>query len=241
MLSHNQIKLIRSLKQKKSRQSHRLFVVEGLKSIEEFSHSNYLIKEIYTVDANIADKLGAFLISTKQMSQISFLKTPNVVLALIEIPLPEKFKENGLLLALDDVSDPGNLGTIIRLCDWFGVAHLICSENTVDCYNEKVVQASMGSLSRVRVHYLDLAQFIKQYNGKVFGAFMDGEVIYKQSLPENAIVIMGNEGRGVSNDIEKLVQEKVSIPQFGYGKPVESLNVATATAIILNEFRRSAY
>jgi TrmH family RNA methyltransferase len=241
MLSHNQIKLIRSLKQKKWRQSHRLFVVEGLKGLVEFKNSNYVIKEIYTVDAKIAEQFNAILISEKQLAQISFLKTPNTVLALVEIPIDIAIDEQGLILALDHISDPGNLGTIIRLCDWFGVSHLICSENTVDCYNEKVVQASMGSLSRVQVHYLNLAEFIKQYEGQVFGTFMSGEVIYKQSLPENGLIVMGNEGQGISEEIELLTHAKVSIPQFGSGKPVESLNVATATAIILSEFRRAVY
>lgn len=241
MLSHNQIKLIRSLKQKKWRQIHRLFVVEGLKSVEEFKRSNFHVREIYTVDINTAKNIGGLLISEKQMSQISFLKTPSTVLALIEIPTQTNFNENGLLLGLDNVSDPGNLGTIIRLCDWFGVRDLICSENTVDCYNDKVVQASMGSLSRVNIHYVNLTEFIQHYKGKVYGAFMDGEVIYKLQLLENSLIVMGNEGNGISNEIEQLIHAKVSIPQFGQNKKVESLNVATATAIILNEFRRAAY
>lgn len=241
MLSHNQIKLIRSLKQKKWRQIHRLFVVEGLKSVEEFKRSNFHVKEIYTVDINTAKNIGGLLISEKQMSQISFLKTPSTVLALIEIPTQTNFNENRLLLGLDKVSDPGNLGTIIRLCDWFGVRDLICSENTVDCFNDKVVQASMGSLSRVNVHYVNLTKFIHRYKGKVYGAFMDGEVIYRLQLPKNGLIVMGNEGKGISKDIEQLIQTKVSIPQFGIDKQVESLNVATATAIILNEFRRATY
>lgn len=241
MLSHNQIKLIKSLKQKKWRQEHKLFVVEGTKSVEEFKKSHYHIREIYTVDPDVATAMKALLISAKQMSQISFLKTPSTVLALVEIPNQTHFNNNGLLLGLDDASDPGNLGTIIRLCDWFGIHHLICSENTVDCYNEKVVQASMGSLSRVNVHYVNLVEFIKHYSGIVFGAFMDGEVIYGLQLPENGLIIMGNEGKGISREIEQLIETKISIPQFTEDKQVESLNVATATAIILNEFRRANY
>lgn len=241
MLSHNQIKLIKSLKQKKSRHIHRLFVVEGVKSIEEFRTSNYCLKEIYTTDAQLASQWQATVITTKQMSQISFLKTSNIVLALVEIPLPTAVNLDGLLVALDGVSDPGNMGTIIRLCDWFGVEDLVCSFQTVDCYNEKVVQASMGSLSRVNVHYTDLEQFIHQYPEKVYGTFMNGESIYNQVLPKSGLIVMGNEGQGISKPIEQGVDIKISIPQFNKTNPTESLNVATATAIILNEFRRIAY
>ena len=145
--------------------------------------------------------------------------------------------EKGLILALDDVRDPGNLGTIIRLCDWFGIEQLVCSNETVDCYNPKVVQATMGSLTRVKVLYTDLNQFIAETSLPTFGTFMDGESIYKASLPGEGVIIMGNEANGISKDIQDLVHSKIGIPRFGNLKATESLNVAAATAIILSAFR----
>lgn len=238
MLSHNQIKLIKSLGQKKYRQQHGLFVVEGLKSISEFINSVFSIKSIFTTDSKFALQHNAVVVSEKQMAQISFLKSPNKALAIIEIPKPKAIDVSKLIVALDGVSDPGNLGTIIRLCDWFGVEDLICAPNTVDCYNEKVVQASMGSLSRVNVSYVDLESFLSSYRYPIIGTFMNAASIYKVTLPEQALVIMGNEGNGISKVIETFVTSRISIPQFGQQQPTESLNVATAFAIVLNEFRR---
>ena len=143
-------------------------------------------------------------------------------------------------MALDDVRDPGNLGTIIRLCDWFGVKDLVCSNASVDCYNSKVVQATMGSLTRVNVSYLDLEVFLKAHKNDVFGAFMDGKNVYKQSLPDKGVIVFGNEANGISATIETLVNTKISIPRFGTLQATESLNVATATAILLSEFKRGS-
>lgn len=241
MLSHNQIKLIKSLKQKKFRIQHSLFVVEGMKSIAEFIHSNYQVEHLFTTDAEFAEANAGIQISDKQLVQLSYLKSPNKALALVRIPKPKKVNVSKLIVALDAVSDPGNLGTIIRLCDWFGIEDLVCSLHTVDCYNEKVVQASMGSLSRVNVTYTDLMAFLTTYPHQIFGTFMDGNTIYMTQLPETAIIIMGNEANGISEEIEKLITSKISIPQFGANQPTESLNVATATAIVLNEFRRTTY
>lgn len=145
---------------------------------------------------------------------------------------------NSLKVALDAIRDPGNLGTIIRLCDWFGITQLICSTDTVDCYNPKVVQASMGSLARVEVEYVDLKDYLSNTKLPVYGAFMDGESIYKESLPQEGILVMGNEANGVHPEIEALVNKRISIPRFGELQETESLNVATATAIILSEFKR---
>ena len=141
-------------------------------------------------------------------------------------------------MALDDVRDPGNMGTIIRLCDWFGVRQLVCSENTVDCFNPKVLQATMGSITRVNIVYTDLLQFIKSSELSVYGTFMDGENVHVTKMPEKGILVMGNEANGISKEIADLVNHKITIPQFG-GQKTESLNVATATAIFLNEIRRS--
>jgi len=159
-------------------------------------------------------------------------------LALFKIAVPKPIDESKLIVSLDDIRDPGNLGTIIRLCDWFGVRDLVCSHSTVDCYNAKVVQATMGSLTRVNINYLDLEAFLKQTKLQKIGAFMDAKNVYKESLPENGILILGNEANGISSSIEKLVDEKITIPRFGNIKATESLNVATATSILLSEFKR---
>ena len=147
-------------------------------------------------------------------------------------------KLEGLILALDSIRDPGNLGTIIRLCDWFGIETLLCSEETVDVYNPKVVQATMGSISRVKVVYCNLEIELKKAKIPVFGTFMDGKSVYSENLPKEGIIVMGNEANGISSSIEKIVSERISIPRFGNLQLTESLNVATATAIILNEFKR---
>ncbi len=239
MLSKNQIKLIKSLAQKKYRQQLGLFMVEGIKGIYEFLNSDFELHALYTAQ-NIfkvhSDKL--FNISEDELKKISSLKNPNTALAIFKIPQPKDVDTNSLIVALDAIRDPGNLGTIIRLCDWYGIKDLVCSNNTVDCFNPKVVQATMGSLTRVNVTYLDLEQFISDYNDTVVGTFMDGENIYRSELPDTGIVILGNEANGISESIGRHVNRKITIPQFGTHKKTESLNVATATAIVLSEFRR---
>ena len=159
-------------------------------------------------------------------------------MAVFKIPKAKEMVEKGLIVALDDVRDPGNLGTIIRLCDWFGIETLFCSEESVDIYNPKVVQATMGSISRVNVVYGNLETFLSQTKLPVFGTFMDGKNIYQEELPKEGIIIMGNEANGISTSVEKLVSERIAIPRFGNLQVTESLNVATATAIILSEFKR---
>lgn len=153
------------------------------------------------------------------------------------MPEPKKINEQSIILALDKIRDPGNLGTIIRLCDWFGITDLVCSEDTVDLYNPKVLQATMGSITRVNVSYVDLNEFLSQTKLPIFGTFMNETNIYKTQLPQDGIIVMGNEANGISTEIEPLITDKITIPRFG--NPTESLNVATATAIILSEFRRS--
>ena len=172
------------------------------------------------------------------MQKISSLKTPNKVLGLFVIPDEKPLQENGISIALDAVNDPGNLGTIIRLCDWFGVSQLLCSKDTVDCYNQKVVQASMGSLTRISIKYIDLEAYLKETKRPTFIADMDGENVYKTTLPKEAVLIMGNEANGVSDELKLLIKNNISIPRFGEIQETESLNVATATAILLSEFKR---
>ncbi len=237
MLSKQDIKLIKSLNQKKFRQQHGLFCVEGIKSIQEFLDSHFELHQLYTTDAAFSS--GYEIITATELQKISSLKSPNKALAVFKIPKNQQSASEGLILMLDDVRDPGNLGTIIRLCDWYGIKDLVCSATTVDCYNPKVVQATMGSLTRVRVSYVDLKAYLEGSNEPVFGTFMDGDTIYAQTLPQNGIVIMGNEANGISKDIEALVTKKLSIPRFGSLQATESLNVATATAIVLSEFKRA--
>ena len=239
MLTKNQIKLIVSLSQKKERLKQRLFLVEGKKTVDEFLKSQYTLHHIYGLTNDFQCKPEKFsLISDAQLKKISGLTTPQQVVAVFEMPLPTLVSLDKLVLALDTVRDPGNLGTIIRLCDWFGIEHLVCSETTVDCHNPKVVQATMGSLTRVNVVYLNLEEFLRDSEVSKFGAFMDGENIYKSSLPETGILIMGNEANGISSEIEALIEHRMSIPSFSSHQSTESLNVATATAILLSEFKR---
>lgn len=239
MLSKNQIKLIKQLEKKKFRKKHHLFFAEGLKTVKELLASDHELAMLYaTADILYTPENRCTLISEQELKKISQLKTPQLVLGVFKIPEPSLNPQTTLSLALDGVRDPGNLGTIIRLCDWFGIEQLVCSPDTVDCYNPKTVQATMGSLARVNVIYTDLERYLIDADHPIYGAFMDGERIYEMSLPENGIIVMGNEANGISPAIESLVQHKTAIPQFGAEQATESLNVATATAIILSEFRR---
>ena len=238
MLSKSQIKLITSLKQKKYRQQHGFFVVEGVKTIKELLQSHLQLHALYTIETFNIDAKDEILITENDLKRISFLTTPNKALAVFKIPEAKAINNNGLIVALDAVRDPGNLGTIIRLCDWFGVTDLVCSKETVDCFNPKVIQATMGSITRVNISYIDLEVFLKESKVSVFGAFMDGKNVYKEQLPETGVLVMGNEANGVSKEVEAIISEKISIPRFGDTQVTESLNVATATAILLSEFRR---
>jgi|TARA_B100000795_G_scaffold112346_1_gene83119 TrmH family RNA methyltransferase len=239
-ISKNQLKLITSLSQKKYRQKHDLFIAEGIKVLNELLNSTFEIETLFCTDdfeTTISEK-KVVRISETELKKVSTLKSPNKALGVFKIPKEKAVKNSGLTIALDAINDPGNLGTIIRLCDWFGVTQLVCSKDTVDCYNQKVVQASMGSLTRVSIHYTDLENYITKSNLDTFIADMDGENVYKTKLPKEGILIMGNEANGVSEEIKSLLQYKISIPRFGETQETESLNVATATAILLSEFKR---
>ena len=239
MVTKHQIKLIKSLTQKKYRQQLRLFAVEGIKGIEEFLDSDFKLQYLYTTKPIFnAPKHLIVEITDAELKKISSLKNPNIALAVFHIPKAEAIKKDELIVALDDVRDPGNLGTIVRLCDWYGVKDLVCSANTVDCYNPKVVQATMGSLTRVNITYMNLNEFILSSETPVFGTFMKGENIHNAKLPKSGIVVMGNEANGISDSIKEQVVRKLTIPQYGENQKTESLNVANATAIILSEFRR---
>ena len=239
MLSKSQIKLIKSLSHKKYRQRENLFIAEGIKVIQEFLDTGLQLHLLITSGEFFQPEVSPrVVVSEAELQKISLLTTPQRAVALFEIPEAAVPSEKGLQVVLDQVRDPGNLGTIIRLCDWFGVTDLICSPDTVDCFNPKVVQASMGSLARVKVHYRDLAEFLKHQKRPVFGTFLDGEDIYKEVLPADGILVMGNEANGITPGTEAYITKRLTIPQFGDKRETESLNVATATAIVLSEFRR---
>ena len=240
-ISKNQLKLITSLSQKKYRQKNSLFIAEGIKVVNELLNSSFQVDILFATDdfetTISSDKIVR--VSEKDLQKISNLKSPNKVLGLFKIPDEKPLQQKGLTIVLDAINDPGNLGTIIRLCDWFGVTQLICSKDTVDCYNAKVVQASMGSLTRISIQYIALENYFQETNLPTFIADMNGENVYKSTLPKEAILVMGNEANGVSDEIRALIKNKISIPKFGETQETESLNVATATAILLSEFKRS--
>ena len=237
-LSKNHIKLITSLSQKKYRQKHKLFVVEGVKVVQEFLNSSYELDIVFSSDTDFSSTDKFIEVTDQELKKISSLKNPNKVLAIFKIPNQINPIMGGLILALDSINDPGNLGTIIRLCDWFGIEQLVCSNETVDCFNSKVVQASMGSLTRVAVSYLDLKKYLQNASVPIFIADMDGLNVYKTKLPDSAVLVLGNEANGISDEIKQLVTTKITIPRYGAFQQTESLNVATASAILLSEFRR---
>ncbi|MBZ9626566.1 RNA methyltransferase [Psychroflexus sp. CAK57W] len=241
MLSKNQIKLINSLNKKKHRLEHGLFVTEGVKVIKEFLKSSFTLRALYSVaDIFHIEEGESHIISEKELQKISNLKTPQTALAVFEIPKSHQSTgENGITLVLDGIRDPGNLGTIIRMCDWFGVEQLVCSQDTVDCFNPKVVQATMGSLTRVRMRYTDLNTYLSDSSSHIYGAYMTGTDVYTATLEtKNAIIVLGNEANGISSSIQSHIDERISIPSYGKTQGAESLNVAMAGAILLSEFKR---
>jgi len=242
MISKNQQKLIQSLKLKKNRIKTSLFVAEGKKVVIELINSSIELNSLYCLPAftneiNVKKDLITE-INEKELEKISNLKNANQVVALFEIPKFNKNSiNNSLTLALDDIRDPGNLGTIIRLADWFGISTIFCSTNTVDAFNPKVIMATMGSISRVEIIYCDLIEKISEIDKPIYGAFLEGENIYRTSKIDDAILVIGNESNGISAELERLITNRITIPQFGSLQETESLNAAVATGIILSEFK----
>lgn len=245
MLSKAQISLITSLQNKKFRTQHKLFVVEGIKSIMEFVQSTYNVQKIYATSQAIA-KLGKIdqnikleEITENEFSKISTLKNPQGALALVELPQEDRLDRSSLKgkhsIVLDDVQDPGNLGTIIRTAEWFGIKDIICSIGTVDAYNPKVVQATMGSLARVHIYYVDIENFIVENTLPTYGALLNGQSIYETSFGNEGLIIMGNEGNGIRKNLLPKIDKAVTIPRIG---EAESLNVAIATTIFCSELTR---
>lgn len=239
MVVKSELKLIKSLQQKKYRNEHGLFVVEGKKTLEELLESSIEAYKLYASDSNAlsSGSIQPIKISNQELRQISSLKNPNGFLGVFHIPKVVETVATDWILMLDGVQDPGNLGTIIRLCDWFGIPTLICSTDTVDCYNPKVLQATMGSIARVHVQYKSLEPFLEHTKLPVYGTFMDGANVHTAQLPKKGIMVMGNEGKGISEAIAKRCTHRLGIPQFGKAT-TESLNVASATAILLHEIRK---
>lgn len=240
-LSKGKIKLIASLDKKKYRKQHGLFIAEGVKVVNELLKSDLKISSMFCTtdfEHSVADNCVEE-ISEKELKKISTLKSPNKVLAIFEIPKAVLLAENGIILALDSINDPGNLGTIIRLCDWFGIRQIMCSMDTVDCFNQKVIQATMGSITRVSLNYVDLVSYLSDVTIPVFAADMHGDNVYNSKLPSAAVLVMGNEANGISSQVAGAISNFLTIPRFGESQQTESLNVATATAILLSEFKRS--
>ena len=239
MLTKNDIKLIKSLKYRKHRVENNLFVIEGLKIINEFINSDWEVKKIFLAnDTDLKTNLNLNYISNSDLKRISFLKSPNKVLALVKIPKLIKNIKGKLIIALDGVQDPGNLGSIIRLADWFGVSNILCSKNCVDVYNPKVVQSSMGSILRVSVNYVDLIKEIQNLSKyKLFSSVLDGRNINDIDINGNSIILFGNESKGISEELISLSENKISIPKLSSSK-IDSLNVSNACAIVLNNFIR---
>ena len=237
MLSKNQVKLIQKLHHKKYRNELNLFIVEGKKSINEFLQAGYPPQLLIGTEAfttNVPQHLITS-VSKDELRKVSTLQNPDEGLAVFQQPKHKGILQEGVIVALDNVQDPGNLGTIIRLCDWFGVETLLCNTQTVDCYNPKVVQASMGSLTRVAVHYLNLAAFLTTTALPVYTMDLEGENLYTATFPKDCILILGNEANGISSEVRALSNEVITIPRFSQHQRTESLNVAMAGAIILSE------
>ena len=236
MISKNQIKFVRQLEQKKYRKKEGLFVAEGPKVVGDLLRAGFKAHTIFATSEWNSQGLSFQEVSEEELRRVSFLQHPQRILALFFMPSKSIPALSCLSLALDDVQDPGNLGTIIRIADWFGIDTIYCSENTVDAWSPKVVQATMGSIARVNIVYTDLQELISKAQVPVYGTLLDGQDIYSQELSKEGIIVMGNEGNGISPEIRQLINRRLLIPQFHEGP--ESLNVAIATAITCSEFRR---
>lgn len=247
MLSKNKIKFIRSLEMKKNRKENGVFLAEGNKLVSELSahfKCKLLVATSQWLDSNRninADETIA--VEKEELSRASLLKTPQDVLAVFEKPRYEASDDDPkkeLCLALDDIQDPGNLGTIIRIADWFGIKNIYCSHGTADAFSPKTVQATMGALARVKIHYCDIKALISGLDDvPIFGTFLDGNNIYESELSANGLIVMGNEGNGISKEVSALINRRILIPNYPQGnETTDSLNVAIATAIVCSEFRR---
>ncbi len=250
MLTNNKIKLIKSLDRKVNRTQNGVFIVEGEKMVDELLNSSFIVDEIFCLTdyaeprQAILSKHNVSVIDTGQLNKISHLKTPNKTLALVKTAnqnFDAAILKNQLCIALDNIQDPGNLGTIIRTASWFGISSILCSQNTVDVYNPKVVQSTMGALFNVNVFYVDLynqLNKLKTLGLPVYATSLTGNNVYNCNLTANGIIVMGNESGGVNSGIQNIVNQNLFIPKYSNAQNTESLNVSMATALICAEFRR---
>lgn len=246
MLSKNQLKKLKGLQRKKERKNTGLFVVEGKKIVAELLHSSAPYQELYALpcwfEANpiYANKENSFELSERDLAYVSSLATPNevfMVLNQFETSSFDQLNESSTILALDGVKDPGNLGTIIRLADWFGISHVLCTKNSVDLYNPKTVQSAMGSINKVQLHYGDLPEMFSKFSThKIYAFDLTGSSIYTTDFAKKSILLMGSESHGISEELLKIADLKVTIPSFS-NSGIDSLNVATATSIALSQYR----
>ncbi len=233
MVSKSQIKFVRQLVQKKQRDQHHLFVAEGHKVVQEFINENYQLHRLFTADLSLFSSHQAIVVSQSEMKTMSALKTPSDALAVFAKPNEQTLSQSKLIIALESIQDPGNLGTIIRLCDWFGIQDIVCSSDTVDCYNPKVIRSTMGSLARVQVLYKDLQSWlVGMQDCQIVAASMEGQSLYEFTFDKPTVLVIGNEGRGLSKKIQELATDAITIPRYG---GAESLNAAMATGIIVAE------
>ena len=237
MVTKNQINLIRKIKRKRTRREKKLFIVEGKKSIDEFLTSNYELYKIYSTHPNEFNSENIVNISSSELSKLSSLKKPNKHIAIFHQKDQVLQKQNFYLL-FDRINDPGNLGTIIRTCHWFGVDQIICSVDSVDCFNSKVVQSSMGSLSKVNVVYTDLIKFMKATNKKIIGTSLNSKSISDYSFQNfDGIIVFGSESNGISREIKKEINDYISIPRTVSNSSAESLNLSISVAIFLSKIK----
>ncbi|WP_187377018.1 RNA methyltransferase [Vibrio mimicus] len=241
MISKTQLKLIRALGQKKQRKAHGLFLVQGEKNVLELTNSTLKVQHIFATAEFLAEHAQALTgfecieATLDDLTKVSTLVSNNAAIAVVEIPRIEVPKAQGLMIGLDGVSDPGNLGTIIRLADWYGIQHIIASQDCADPYNPKTISATMGSFGRVQVSQVDLPDYLAKANLPVYGAFLEGVSVHKTAFKAEGILLMGSESHGIREQAAQYVTDKITIPAFG---GAESLNVAMATGIILDNIRR---
>ena len=235
MITKNQIKLIKSLRSKKNRKQSGFFVAEGEKIVDELLESDLEAVNIFSISEKYKNLKNYISINSTQLKQISNLKSPNKVLGIFKIPANKEIDFNSNIIALEEINDPGNLGTIIRLCDWFGIKNIICSENSVDCYNPKVVQSTMGSISRVSISYMEFDNLISSVSHNTVAADLNGKSLKEHIFSKNQIIFFGNESNGFSQKVSSNIKTKITIQR--YNDNVESLNLASSVAIVLSELR----
>ena len=235
MITKNQIKLIKSLRSKKNRKQSGFFVAEGEKIVDELLKSDLEAVNIFSISEKYKNLKNYISINSTQLKQISNLKSPNKVLGIFKIPANKEIDFNSNIIALEEINDPGNLGTIIRLCDWFGIKNIICSENSVDCYNPKVVQSTMGSISRVSISYMEFDNLISSVSYNTVAADLNGKSLKEHIFSKNQIIFFGNESNGFSQKVTSNIKTKITIQR--YNDNVESLNLASSVAIVLSELK----